>query len=368
MGVSNSMKLLKQGNSSFINSSLFCFTLLFCYFILPYLCSFLLPERFYVLSRYSEQAHLHVLSAFVISAIFFYFILKLNKWCRRVDNWPKLSQKLIYFLYLLFLVQIILIALFGTYYRILGVSDRDVLLAIQHSFLVSGTSYIFICGFLYMATFTSRKKLLMLGGLFIYIDILFMGKKFVFYLIGILLYRSDVRNKISNSKPFIYAGVAGASFLLFIFIVRSLNADSSVSIVLDVYAFFAEFIGVYATTGWAIEYSQDINGWWAVVRELSTYYIDEVGHGLALHPVAYFLAVFGELWYVYMVLYFIVLALFFYFFSMLIGSAVVLVLLVNIMHFMRHGPEIFFQQFFLQALFLSIIIYFPKLIAEERLK
>jgi hypothetical protein len=362
------MKLIKQGNSSLINSSLFCFTLLFLYFILPYLLSFLLPEGFYVFSRYDEQAYSPVLSGFVISSIFFYYILKLNKWSRRVDNWPKLSQQLIYFLYLLFLVQVIIIALFGTYYRILGVMDRDILLGIQHSFLVSGTSYIFICGFLYMAIFANRKTLLMLGVLFIYIDILFMGKKFVFYLIGILLYRSDVRNKISNSKPFIYTSFAGIFFVLFIFIVRSLASDSPTSITLDAYSFFSEFIGVHATVGWAIEYSQNINGWWMVVHELSTYYTDQVGHGLALHPVAYFLAIFGELWYVYMVLYLIVLALFFYFFSMLIGSAVVLVLLVNIMHFMRHGPEIFFQQFIMQALFLSIIIYFPKINVAKRLK
>lgn len=362
------MKLLKQGNTSFKNSSLFCFTLLFCYFILPYFSSFLLPEGFYVLSKYNEQAHLPILSGYFFCFIFFYVILNSNKWSRRIDNWPKLSQQLLYCVYLVFLAQILLIALVGTYYRISGLADRDVLLEIQHSLLLSGTSYIFVCGFLYMATFTNRKIILMLSVIFIYIDILFMGKKFVFYLIGILLYRSDVKNKISNSKPFIYASLAGASFLILIFVVRSLTADSSVSIVLDIYTFFAEFIGVYASAGWAIEYSQNINGWWAVVRELSTYYIDEVGHGLALHPVAYFLAVFEELWYVYMILYLIVLALFFYFFSMLIGSAVVLVLLVNIMHFMRHGPEVFFQQFILQALFLSIIIYLPKINSPERLK
>ena len=362
------MKLLKQGNTSLTNSSLFCFTLLFCYFILPYLCSLLLPEGFYIFSRYKKEADFPVVIGFLLSFLFFYIILKCNKWTRRIDHLPTLSRQGLRFFYMIFLVQIIIIAFIGTYYRVIGVSNRDFLLETQHSFLISGTSYIFVCSFLYMAIFTNRKTLLLLSVLFIYIDILFMGKKFVFYIIGILLYRSDIKSKTKNSKPFFYAGFAGAFFLLFIYVVRALTADSSASIALDVYSFFAEFLGVYASAGWAIEYSQNIKGWWGVVRELSTYYVGEVGHGLALHPVAYFLAVFEELWYVYMVLYLIVLALFFYLFSMFIGSAVVLVLLVNIMHFMRHGPEIFFQQFILQALFLSIIIYFPKMNTLERFK
>ncbi|WP_143870067.1 hypothetical protein [Catenovulum sediminis] len=363
------IKLQKKGNADLKNSALFCYVLLLCYFVVPYLCSYILPDDFYVFSAFKKDGEYAVLISFMLCILFFYLILRRNKWVKRVDYIPQLSTNALQFIYLIFIVQLTVLALSGTYYRLIsGINERDILLEKQHVFLFSGTSYIFVCGFLYMAAFVNRKKLLLLSFLFVYIDILFMGKKFVFYLVGILLYRSDISQNIKSTKPFIYACIGGMAFLIAIYVVRALTFNSDANILLDVYAVFSEFIGVYATVGWAVEFNKVISSWWLVVQELSSYYRYQVGHGLALHPVAYFIAVFGDSWLVGMFVYLLVFSTIYYLTSMLVGSAAVLILLVNIMHFMRHGPEIFLQQFVMQAVFLSIILYFPKLYRTQYFK
>ncbi|WP_426358472.1 hypothetical protein ACPUVO_18930 [Pseudocolwellia sp. HL-MZ19] len=296
-----------------------------------------------------------VYGSFPILFIMFYIILTFNKWIYRQDVTTKLFNQCSKVCFYICIFQWTLLILLGLYSRVILGLDRGELLNLEHNFLISGTSFVYIFAFVYIVRKIRLKGVICIIVAFLAIDLIFMGKKFVFYLLALSLFRVDSHSYIKSIKPVILALSGGVTFVLAIFIIRALATNSP--LVLGLYSIFSEFIGVVSTVGFALEYGQNIDSIWKVVSDLQPFYYDSVGHGLALNPVSYFIITGGDNWFVALIIYAFIFILIFYVFSMLLGDLVLLILLMNIIHFFRHGPDIFLFQFVTQAFAVTFIMY-----------
>lgn len=349
------LKLKKNRNIYVTNGSVFILTLVTLYLPLAAFISTFLPESFYTFSNSHRASLKYVYYSFPIIILFFYTALTWNKWLFRQDVATKLFKQSSRICFYLCIVQWSALILTGLYGRVILGLDRGALLSLEHSFLVSGTSLIYILAFIYAARTLRLRGLIIIASIFLAIDFIYMGKKFIFYLIALVLFHVDSRAYVKSVKPVYIAFLGGGIFVITIFLTRALVAGSPLT--LGLYSIFSEFIGVVSTVGFSIEYGQKIDGLWMIVGKLQPFYYDFVGHGLALNPVGYFIIIGGEFWLLALVLYLCVFTMLFYLFSMLIGDLILLIFLMNVVHFCRHGPDIFLFQFVTQALFVTIVMY-----------
>ncbi|WP_436322952.1 hypothetical protein ACSEYT_01035 [Vibrio cidicii] len=351
---------IMKGNNSFR----FYMALLFLYSIVP-LCLeiFFFSRKFYIFSGVIDYEN--VILFYLVTVMVFGCCFYMNHSSRKIFSFNKISTQLFHVLFVVFLVQLSLLVFFGIKARFLDGVTRDDLLALQHIFLISGSSFIFVGAFVYASLFLSKKHFKLLVFLLILLDVVYMGKKFTFYAVAIWLFRIDFFSERDTRKPFLIAGLLGVFFLAFIFIVRMVfsGGDGGNDELFDVglYALSSEFLGVYSSIGWAEIYAGLSNGIWDVDRDLAKYYQSAIGHGLAIHPLAYFKFVFNDnaVWAI--TYYFLLLLLIIRVFSNFIGCFIYLIISVNIMHFTRHGPDIFIKQVFLQSFFLLLIFSFSAL-------
>lgn len=350
------LKQIKLRNIYVGNCKVFVFALTVAYTGLAvFVCRFL-PDTFYTFSSFQRLGEAYALVSMFVYLFFFYVLLTCNPWILRQDYFTKLLQQLSKMCFFVALLQWLAMAFLGVVARFAWGMDRGALLEFQHQFLISGVSFIYIFAFVYLCRVSSGKLFLFVCFLFICIDFLYMGKKFVFYLMAVGLFRFDGRAIKKTIVPAMITLAFGVAFAALIYVFRAIAGSGNVLV--DLYTLFSEFVGVLSTVGFSIQYGSRIESYWLVIQSLEPFYFDSVGHGLALHPTAYFVAVGGENWLAFMLLCMVLFSVLFYFFSMLLGDLVLLVLLANIIHFFRHGPDIFLFQFITQAIVLSSVSYF----------
>lgn len=349
------MMQIKYRNIYVINSAAFVMALLAVYTLLATFVASLLPVGFYTFSSENQQGLKLVWISSPFLFISFFIFIVLNKWMSRQDFPSKLLCQVSKICCFIALLHWLILIFFGFYARFILNMSRGELLTFQHNFLVSGTSFIYILAFIYVCRFSGWRLFWFICFCFLLIDFLYMGKKFVFYLIALFLFRFDCHAYRKTLKPVFFALIGGLAFAVAIYFVRA--AVSGGVSVLDLYALFAEFVGVVSTVGFAIQYGPNIDGLWSIVSKLQPYYLNQVGHGLALHPIAYFVVVGGEYWLLVLVFYMLILGALFWVVSMLVGDLALLLVLANIIHFFRHGPDIFMFQFLTQSIVVVFVCY-----------
>ncbi|WP_225509806.1 hypothetical protein [Vibrio vulnificus] len=340
------------------NSIRFYMALFLLYNIVP-LCleMFYFSKDFYIFSGVIDYED--VILFYLVTIMVFGCCFYTNRSSRKIINFSNIATQLFHMLFVIFLVQLSLLVLFGIKARFSEGVTRNELLALQHIFLISGSSFIFLGAFVYATLFLNKKHFKLLVFVFILLDVIYMGKKFTFYAVAIWLFRIDFFSERDTKKPFLIAGALAVCFLSFIFIVRMVfsgdNGGNDAVFDVGLYAISSEFLGVYSSIGWAEIYAGLSEKIWDVDRDLARYYQSAIGHGLAIHPLAYFKFVFDDdtVWAI--AYYFILLLLIIRVFSNFIGCFIYLIVSVNIMHFTRHGPDIFIKQVFLQSFFLLLI-------------
>lgn len=349
------MRQIKYRNIYVINSATFVVVLLIVYTLLAALVAGILPPSFYTFSSENQEGLTLVWISFPFLLISFFIFIVFNKWMGRQDVPSRLLYQVSKICCVLAVLHWMMLIGFGILARFVLNMSRGELLTFQHSFLISGTSFVYILAFIHICRFSSGRLFWTICFCFLLIDFLYMGKKFVFYLIALFLFRFDCCAYKKTLKPVFFALTGGLAFAVAIYFVRA-TVSGGVT-VLDLYALFAEFVGVVSTVGFAIQYGPNIDGVWSIVSKLQPYYLNQVGHGLALHPIAYFVVVGGEYWLLALVFYLLTLGALTWIISMLIGDLALLLVLVNIIHFFRHGPDIFIFQLLTQSIVVILVCY-----------
>jgi len=358
------------GKNHVKNQILFLLILFFLYFLLPIVSALFLGENFYIFSRSEPEAKLLVLWAFFLSIILVYLVyMATSNELRNIKKISSFSKKIFKIHFYIFILLMVFLLLNGIYQRITVGADRNYLLSNLHSFLLPGVSVLFIGAIVYIARFFTKEKIFLLVLLFVSLDALYLGKKFSFIAIALLLYHFDFRSfHFKKSKNVIfYIGSFGFIVIISTFVMRQIAANDILEVSLaslSIYSLTSEFTGVYATVGHAIDNASFIHEFRNIDSKLSYYYIDSIGHGLALHPISYFIILNDSYWYLFYIAYFFFIFLLIKFFSKMIGSILLLIIVVNSIHFFRHGPDIFIWQLLQQSVYITIIIHLPKILSR----
>lgn len=352
------------------NSLRLYFSLMFLYNVFPLLLEkYYFSSEFYIFS--GAEVYYDVVTFFVMICFSFILAFAFNQPSRKLAHFSELTSQLLLVCFFVFSLQLFCLAVFGVKVRFLDGASRNELLALQHVFLVSGSSFIFLGAFAYATVFLNKRNFGILLLILVLLDVIYLGKKFTFYAIGVGLFRVDLFSVKDSNKPFIIAGLSAVFFVVLTFIVRAIYAgdDGNGSAIFDVgvYALSSEFLGVYSSIGWADLFSGQSQNMWDVDRTLSKNYFHATGHGLAIHPLAYFKFVFGDNDLLPIVYYFTLFILTVRVFSYFIGNFIYLIVSVNIMHLTRHGPDIFIKQILMQSIFLLIIFLFSELFKKRKI-
>ncbi len=326
----------------------------FCslYLIIPYFLQNLVGDDFYIYSSFQNQT--------LIPTIFFFLCLITSitiltydlKWHSKIEI-GKLSIRSYRQIFFLTVFYLLIIIIRDLPLKLSGASRNEMLGAIS-SQLLPGFGFLLLLCMIAIIQLHQKKFLIIFCIVCFMVDLVHEGKIFVSYaLLCLMFYLDDNRIKLSF-KRIIILGCVGLSFLLLIFFMRAFAVGENP--LLSVYAFFSEFMGVNATSGWAVEYNHaglpsDLTDFDMTLR---SYYLGSVGHGLALSPVAYFLGNFGSLFYVVTFIYCIIITCVGLIGNRTIGKYSLLVILYNLIHLLRHGPNLFLSKCIFQILFLTL--------------
>ena len=344
------------------NTKRFFSLLVLAYFIFPSIAShFVFEGKFYI---YSETQPLGDLYSFGIGI----FLLGWIRWC--VPTGPLYRNKLVeqigqsrifFWLYLGFHLYMLLLAMYGMRLRMSGASREDLLSGVD-TFLVPGMSYLLLSASVATVAARSHWRLVCLMAMCLVIDLIFNGKIFTFLAAAIFFFRLDLLDISDKLRKRIWKGVfiVAPGLLLVTGVMRmSLGGGSlEFDLISMLYTFASEFLGVQASVAWAVDFfnSGQATTFSTYAVDLMNSYIGEVGHGLALSPVGYFVGYFGQLGLVWMVLAMFLLAIYIRVANSLISWVVFLILALNFQHFMRHGFDIFMVKVLTQSAFFCIVV------------
>lgn len=348
------------------NSSALIYILISAYFFVPALLAHYFPDGFYIFTGQPwDQSNIVIIYG-IFFIIFFYLAVPTQR--TKVIIPTGFLEKIFIFIWFITIILLSLLLIYGIKLRMTVGPDRLILLEAVHIVAFHGFGLILILALYYISV---AKNSLFFGitlALFILLDLVFMGKMFVFLCVSMALFRCDLYQKKSSYLPLLSAGTLSFLFILLIFFVRQFAADgNTVSTGLTLYSAFSEFLGVFATVGWANANQGSIHLTYNVVPEFQLLYFDAVGHGLALHPLAYFISVFGEWWQLAIILYSTIVYSVMLFLNRIIGGAVIFVVILNYQHFVRHGPDIFLKNIVVECLLLFIFlrIKLPKVTSKS---
>lgn len=345
----------KQSDNYFCNYSrtiLIVFS--FLYLVFPLFIQPIVGENFYIYSYYQYKVTCYSLLFFVGVVL---LICNLSHCiskhayvsCPLPD---KTSLKFFYWLNILYFIKMIL---HGIPLKLAGASREELLMSIS-SQLITGYGYVLLLACISLLCLKNQKYIIIFALCCLCLDIIYQGKIFSSYLIMLLMfYLDNLRIKMSMRK-LLLIGLLGFSFIFTIFTLRALSSGGF--FLVDVYSIFSEFMGVNATIGWGYEYNM-ANSPMALTNFdtiLQDFYIADVGHGLALSPVAYFIGNFGNKYLFISVLFFVFIAILYGISSMIIGRYALLVFMYDYLHFMRHGPDLFLLKSITHLSFLIIIL------------
>lgn len=351
-------------NDSFhlLNTKRFFIVLILAYFILPALTShFIFEGNFYIYSESQDSGDLYsaLIGVFMLLWVGIFFPKKALRYIGLVDEIA--TSRLFRWIYNLFMVYLLLLTLYGLKLR-MGGSSREELLDGMDNFLLPGMSYLLLGAAVVSVASRSWVRLTVFVVACVIVDMTFNGKIFSFLAAATIFFRMDyagVSRKISN-RVWKIVLVVGPLLLFIIGLSRIVLSGASLEfgLLTIIYTFASEFLGVEASVGWAIDYynSGQSASLLAFASSFQDSYISEVGHGLALSPVAFFVGNFGPVG----VLFMIVSMLFLAWFTRMTRAAftwvIFLIFALNFQHFMRHGFNVFIVKIITQALFFYMVV------------
>jgi len=344
------------------NTKRFFSLLVVAYFIFPSIAShFIFEGKFYI---YSDAQDLGDLYSFVGGV----FLLAWIHWC--IPSGPMYRNKLVeqvgrsrifHWLYIGFYIYLIMLALYGIRLRMSGASREDLLNGVDN-FLVPGMSYLLLGASVATVAAKSNWRIVCLMASCVIIDMIFNGKIFTFLAAAIFFFRLDLLDISEKRRKRIWKGVfiVAPTLLLMTGLMRmSLGGGSlEFDLLSMLYTFASEFLGVQASVGWAVQFfeSGQATTFSTYAVDLFNSYFNEVGHGLALSPVGYFVGYFGQWGLLWMALTMFALALYVRMANSLISWVVFLIIALNFQHFMRHGVDIFLVKVLSQSVFFCMVI------------
>lgn len=350
-------------NSTFnlVNTKRFFTVLILAYFLFPALTShFVFEGAFYIYSPSQSEGDLYsaIIGVFMLVWVHLLFPKTPLRYSRLVDDIA--TSRIFQLMYGIFFAYLIALALFGLRLR-MGGASREELLDGMDNFLLPGLSYLLLSAAVASVAARTNLRLIALVIACVIVDMIFNGKIFSFLAAAMIFFRMDyagVSRKTSNKVWRIVLLVAPA--ILFI-IGLSRVSLSGASLELDVltllYTLASEFLGVEASVGWAIDYHN--SGQSAALLEyaasLQDSYIREVGHGLALSPVAFFVGLFGEVGVGLLIVSMLLLAWFTRVTRPAFTWIIFLIFALNFQHFMRHGFNVFVVKIVTQACFFYLV-------------
>ncbi|MDO8035557.1 hypothetical protein O3297_19245 [Janthinobacterium sp. SUN128] len=350
------------------NTSKFFYLLCFLYLILPSLVSLFLPDNFYVFYKNSHDG--------MMESIFFFFLfVGLFTIIRFVNIDAGMTKSinmvgLFKILHIIHVVYLFIVLLIGLKFRLASGATRPELLELISSFFFPGYSYLLVASVCFLVIRAKGIYMLLIGLFFLLLDFAYMGKIFTLLFLVTWMMWADYHNK--SGKIFFRGLLLGGSVAVAIFVIREIVVKGTFTSGLNLYVFFSEFIGVFASIGWAEGYHaqglpMQILDFNAV---LEPFYASSISHGLALHPAAYFVGNFGDFWILAAIIYTFLLALFSFFTIRSLGFLYVIIFIVNSVHFFRHGPDVFAKNVIVQSIFFVLLILLAKvftIIAKDNL-
>lgn len=332
------------------------FAFSFLYFVLPYPLQQVVGDEFYLYSG-------HQSATFAYSVCFFIFILFVfQRLVSQVKKYENVSckppkKKYSIFVYWVNFAYLCYVVFNGLLLRASGAS-RGMLLEVISSHLFPGYGYILLLSCIIVIYLKEKFYLYFLVIICFVVDFVYQGKIFTMYaFMVVMFYIDDLRISI-NLRRLLMSGILGFSFLFLIFSVRSLANEGDVFV--DIYSLFSEFMGVNATSGWGYSYylSHQPSQLIAFDFALMDYYRTDVGHGLGLSPVAYFLGNFGpNQGYILSMITYLCIIFFVYTIGIrVLGKYALFVFLYNYVHLLRHGPNLFLSKSIMHVFFLIVIV------------
>ena len=338
---------------SFSYSKILLIAFAFLYFILPIFLQKIVGSDFYIYSQYQTISNIYsILFFFLVLFLILYTtnIVKRRIWVRGAIP----SMENFRFFYWMNIIYLIIIIIKGVTLRFNGTSRLDLLASIS-SQLIPGYGYILLLSCISVFFINKRSYLILFLVLSFFIDLIYQGKIFSTNSLMLLMFFLDINHTRISFKRLCIIAISGVLFLFLIFAIRALASGDN--LFMSVYSFSSEFMGVNATTGWGYDYfasnmPMKLNDFDGALRD---YYIENVGHGLALSPIAYFIANFGSYSLMISTLYILFLILLCFLFSFWIGRFVLYVLMYDFIHLLRHGPDLFLEKMMLHMLFLLLL-------------
>lgn len=350
------------------NTSKFFYLLSSFYLVLPGFISMFLPDSFYIFYRNSSDG--------MIESIFFFFVFSaifLSVSSAKIEMFMGKNVNMIGIFkvfHLIHIAYLFVVLLIGLKLRLVSGATRPELLELISGFFFPGYSYLLAASICYLVIRAKGIYLTLIGLFFLMLDFAYMGKIFTMLFLVTWMMWADYNRK--SGKIFFKGMLLGGLVAVAIFVVREIVVKSAFTSGITLYVFFSEFLGVFASIGWAQAYH--LQGMPMQIFDfnsaLEPFYASSISHGLALHPAAYFVGNFGGLWVIFALIYTAALSLFSYFSMRILGFLYVVIFIVNSVHFFRHGPDIFAKNVFVQSVFFMLVVFFAKifsLLAQENL-
>jgi hypothetical protein len=347
---------MSEGRFSYSYSILAISGFGFPYFILPLFLQNIVGQDFYIYSKYQSSVYFE--NIFFYSFLLIFLILLSSKMLYKPWILNRPSKAVNYIVIFLTFFYLFIVFYHGFALNRAGLA-REELLEIISSQLVPGFGYLLLGCFFSILRINKVYLLAAFAALALSLDVAYQGKIFVTNALMLTMFFLDNRKvKLTIFRAIGFAAI-GFGFMAFIFLLRSFHAGEGNAAV-GVYTYFSEFMGVNASSGWAKEYeiAGGATGFFDFDPVLQKYYIGSVGHGLAISPVAYFIGNFGSYFYLAVILYFVGLFFMFYFSSYVLGRFCFFIFLYNLIHLLRHGPDIFFYKCFLQIVAAVVLVLF----------
>lgn len=341
------------------NTSKFFYLLCLLYLVLPSLLSMFLPDDFYVFYKNSYDG--------TMESIFFFFLfvglfatirfVKVESGITKNVNMMALF-KVLHVVHVVYLFAVLLV---GLKFRLGNGATRPELLELISGFFFPGYSYLLVASVCFLVIRGRGLYLVLIGLFFLLLDFAYMGKIFTLLFLVTWMMWADYHGK--SGKIFFRGLMLGGCVAVSIFVVREIVVNGTFTSGINLYLFFSEFIGVFATIGWAEGYHAQ--GMPTQIMDFNTvlepFYSTSISHGLALHPAAYFVGNFGDFWPVAAIIYILALALFSFIAIRSLGFLYIIIFIVNSVHFFRHGPDVFAKNIFVQSIFFGLLVLLAKI-------
>ena len=349
---------MRFGRSCILNSSALLIAVVFAYCFLPWVTVGVLDTTYIFATEPGEQVSAVALSGVAFLALF-YAGFRSDVGHATLPEPRGAPRRVLAASWRVTVAFSAGLLVWGIVSRLALGAERTELLANEHQALFPGLGILLILALCHAVTTDRWNAWATLAVLLVGIDLVFLGKMFTYPVVASGLFRADLKARRPSVRPAVVLFALGLLFVVATALGRGIaSADQGG---FSLYSVVSEFVGVFASVGWAQNFAAGTRGFGDANAQLEVAYMGAVGHGLAIHPVAYFIGVAGDRWIPLLLLYCMGVLLILHVSRRIIGrDGTLLVTIVNLHHLMRHGPDIFVKNLIVQFVAVAIVFYVGK--------